>query len=331
MFNNLSTYADKVDYTFMCILVTCLFFYVLITALLIYFPFRYSRKNHPVAADIEGNLLLEVVWTIIPTFIVLWFFWLGYTSFVDIRQVPEEALNIKVTGRMWSWTFEYDNGEISDKLYAPIGVPVYLDIHSEDVIHSLYIPAFRVKQDAVPGLVTRIYFQANKVGEYDIFCAEYCGTRHAYMLSKCVIQTEEDFKKTIWGEGDLKLAKYKLEAGRAVRTDLAKADTAAVAAPKEQSPTDKGKKLLTVKGCVACHSSDGSKIVGPSFKGIYGKTETVVTDGSERTITVDDEYIKKSILHPNDDVVKGFSPLMPPQPLSDDEIASIIEYLKTLK
>ena len=218
-------------------------------------------------------------------------------------------MKVKVTAQMWSWRFEYENGKVADTLYVPASKAVALELGSVDVIHSLYIPAFRLKEDVVPGREKAMWFIANNPGVYDLFCAEYCGLRHSYMLTAVKVLPAAQFAAWL-GSGPVKL------------------DSAAAAVPGAL-----GKLIVDSKGCRACHTIDGTKLVGPSFKGIYGHKVTVETDGKEREITVNDEYIRRSILDPSADVVKGFlkGQMVPyKDQLKDEDIRQIIEYIKTL-
>jgi len=298
-----SNFVQGVDLTFIIILGISVFFLVGITAVMIYFVIRYSRKRNPKATNIEGNTKLEIIWTVIPLILVLIMFYFGWIGYRPMRKVPEGAIPVKATGQMWSWSFEYENGKRSAELVVPYNKPVKLDLFSLDVIHSLYIPAFRIKEDVVPGKNNYLWFTAQQLGEFDLFCAEYCGDRHSYMLSKVKVIPEADYEK--W---------------------LAQSDI-----PADEPP---GLTLIKRNGCVACHSLDGIKIVGPSFKGIYGHEVEVVTNGQDRTITVDDEYIKRSIQEPNADVVKGFNPglmISYKELVPEEDIQKIIDYIKELK
>jgi cytochrome c oxidase subunit 2 len=189
-------------------------------------------------------------------------------------------------------------------LRLPAGKPVKLAITSVDVLHSLFIPAFRVKEDCVPGMETYLWFRPDEPGTHDLFCTEYCGPGHSSMMTKVKVLSEQEF---------------------AAWYDAAAATTA------KQKPD--GAKLFQLKGCFACHSTDGSPKVGPTLKGIYGHQVAVMTAGAERQIIADDAYIRKSILDPQTDIVKGFPPVMPPQKglLSDEEVIALVEYLKSLK
>jgi len=312
MFAQVSSIAEKVDNAFLYILVISVSLLALITFLMIYFVIKYSHKKNKEAEDIEGNKALEIVWTIIPTALVMSMFYYGWTGFKIMRGVPGDALKINVSGQMWFWRFSYDNGIESDLLRVPKGKPIVLELTSRDVIHSLYIPALRIKEDAVAGMKTHLWFKADKEGEYDILCAEYCGQRHSYMLSKLIVLSEDRFNA--WYE----------QASQEGKTAESKSKV---------SKKDEGLELLKIKGCLTCHTINGSPLVGPTFKGMYGKKETVITAGKERTIIINDEYIKKSLLEPNADIVKGFQPIMPPQKdlLKEKDISQIIEYLKKLK
>jgi len=211
---------------------------------------------------------------------------------------------------MWKFTFQYENGKRNDTLYVPQGKPVVLDLESADVIHSFYVPAFRLKQDMIPGKKIRTWFIANSPGKYDIFCAEYCGLQHSGMYTAVKVLPQPEFDK--W------------------YIDT----TAVVATTPSGAPMMAGATIIRTLGCIACHSTDGSPLTGPSFKGVFGHEITVVTGGKERTFPIDETYIKKSILEPNADIVKGFNAnLMQTYKgqVSDKEITDIVEYIKSLK
>src|SRR5271157_704574 len=173
-----SNIAANVDTAFLYVVGICVILLALVTFFMVFFVIRYGRKRHPHAEQIEGSLPLEIIWTVLPTILVLAMFYFGWSNFSYIRNAPKDAMPVKVKGVMWEWEFEYKNGKHSDVLKVPLGKPVQLVITSADVIHSLYIPAFRIKEDAVPGMNTHMWFNANELGSYDIFCTEYCGTGH---------------------------------------------------------------------------------------------------------------------------------------------------------
>ena len=311
MYSGASNFVEAVDTAFVVILGISLFFLVGITVTMIYFVWRYNKKRNPKATPIEGNTTLEIVWTAIPTALVLVMFYFGWAGWKPMKETPPDAMRVKTTARMWSWSFEYENGKLSNKLVLPVNKPVVLDLVSVDVIHSLYIPAFRVKEDMVPGTDKQMWFVPQQTGQYDLFCTEYCGLRHSYMYTDVEVMEQEEFQE--WYEQDATM----------VAEDEQEGNVEAVA----------GKNILEMTGCLACHSLDGSKIVGPSFKGIWEKEETVITDGEERQITVDSAYIFRSIYEPAADIVKGYRKgqmVSYRNQLNDDQVNKILEYLKTL-
>ncbi len=176
--------VQSTDTTFIIIVGISIFFLLIITVAMFYFMYKYSRKRNPVATDITGNTSLEILWTVIPTILVMVMFFYGYSGFKEMRNAPADAMTIKVIGRMWAWSYEYENGVKSDTLFVPTGKPIKLELTSADVNHSFYIPAFRVKEDAIPGRKNYMWFDPQADGEYIVECAEYCGLSHAYMLSK---------------------------------------------------------------------------------------------------------------------------------------------------
>jgi cytochrome c oxidase subunit II len=314
MFSNLSNLSQGVNTAFIVILAVCFFFLISITIVILIFIYRYNEKRHPVAVQIEGNNKLEVIWTVIPILIVIAMFYYGWTGWKPLySKAPEGAMPIKTVGRMWNWHFEYENGKKTDTLYIPQGKPVLLDLVSLDVIHSFYIPAFRVKMDVIPGKKMTIWFIGNSPGIYDIFCAEYCGLQHSGMYTAVRVMQQDVFDK--WYIDTTAVA-------------------AAAATAATMTPAMAGEKTYRTIGCIACHSVDGSPLTGPSFKGAFGHDVTVITAGKERKLTVDETYIKHSILEPNADLVKGFNAnLMQTYKgqLSDKEIDNVVEYIKSLQ
>lgn len=309
MFTEYSNFSGGVDTAFAIIVGISLFFLLGITAVIILFIVKYNKKKNPVASEIEGSTKLEIIWTVIPLILVLFMFWIGWRSYTPERKVPADAMIVNVTAQMWSWRFEYANGKVEDTLIVPVNKAVKLNMVSLDVIHSLYIPAFRIKTDVVPGKDNYMWFNSLVTGSYDLFCAEYCGLRHSYMGTIVEVVDQGTFDK--W------------YASAPVKVD------SAVAA----KPGFEGKLLSEQKGCIACHSVDGTKIVGPSYKGIFGHKATVETNGKEREIIVDAEYIKRSILEPEADIVKGFpkgTMISYKGQLTDEELDKIVEYIKTL-
>ena len=303
MFSEISTLAAGVDRAFFFILWVSIILLALITFLMIYLVIKYHRTKNQDPKDIEGNTVLEIIWIAVPTILVLGMFYYGWIGFEAMRDVPKDAMVVKVEARMWSWSFQYENGKRSQQLRIPVGRNIKLQMISKDMIHSLYIPAFRVKEDLVPRYETYMWFVSNRVGTYDLFCAEYCGVGHSTMTSKVIVMPEKEFEE--W---------YKTEEG------------------KEWIPMD-GRLLIEKNGCLECHSTDGSKRLGPTLQGIFGKERVVVTRGKERTVMADDVYLRKSILEPDYDVVKGYQNIMPSMEgvLSEKELDAMIAYMKDLR
>lgn len=304
-----SNFVKGVDTAFLVILGISFFFLIFLTVLMLVFMYKYNRKRNPNATQIEGSTKLEIVWTVIPLLLTLLMFYYGWAGYKPMTKVPDDAMEITVYGRMWNFMFEYENGKRTDTLYLPKDKPVKLNLVAMDVLHSLYIPAFRVKQDMVPGKENNfMWFEPQKEGTYELFCAEYCGLQHSYMYS--YVKVIEDTAFQTW-----------------------MTDTTLVAAAELESPTATGRRIMQNIGCFACHSIDGTKLVGPSFKGIWGATHTVTTGSEKRDVVVDEEYIRSSIYDPNADVVDGFNKglmLSYEGQLSEEDIDNIIEYLKTL-
>jgi cytochrome c oxidase subunit II len=188
-----SNWVNEVDKTFFFIVGVSVFFLVLITTCMIYFVIRYSRKRNPKATNIHGNIPLEITWTVLPTMLALVMFWFGWTDYKQESAPPADAYNIDVTGQMWKWTFKYPNGLELDSLFLPLDKNIKVSIRSKDVNHSFYIPAFRVKKDAIPGRTNIAWFRTEKEGVYNYFCAEYCGMKHSYMITKVVVLPVNDF------------------------------------------------------------------------------------------------------------------------------------------
>lgn len=277
---------------------------VLILGAMVYFCFKYKAKsrkaNELSEPSTDHNTTLEIAWSIIPMFVVVALFVWGFRGYMELRTPPQGAIEIRATGQKWKWLFEYPHGT-EDVLHVPVNQPVRIIINSVDVLHSLYVPNFRVKMDAVPGRYTELWFNATETGDFPIFCAEYCGTSHSDMLSRVIVHTEDDYKK--W-----------LEKAASIIDGL--------------PPVELGKLMVERNGCTTCHSTDGTPKVGPTWKGMFG--HDVQTNVG--TVKVDENYIRESILDPQAKIVSGFAPAMPTYKgkLSDKKVDGIIAYLKTL-
>ncbi len=312
---NASSAAGSVDSVFLAIVGICVAVLALITFLMVYFVIRYSRKRHPRGEDIEGNTMLEIVWTVTPLVLFLGMFYFGWTNFNYMRSVPRDAMVITVTARQWAWSFTYPNGKRTSELFLAIDKPAKMDLVSLDVIHGFYVPAFRVKEDVVPGKQNFTWFKPTQLGTFDIECTVICGVNHANMLSHVIVVPVSEFEDWYFGDENAPLP------GRPVTAVPAAAvpDTPAVA-------------VLKSKSCLTCHSLDGSVMVGPTFKGMFGSKEVVSdTAGKERAITVDESYLARAIQDPREEILKGYPPAMPVVPLTDEELKLVIEFIKGVK
>ncbi|BDQ34976.1 cytochrome c oxidase subunit II [Pseudodesulfovibrio portus] len=300
MYPQVFSAAQQVDKAFLIIFGFAVLVLLAVTVAMVWFLWRYHYKRNPVATDIKGSVLLEVVWTVLPLVIVMGLFWTGWTSFQAMRSIPENAMVVGVEGRMWSWKFTYENGKTSSELVVPVNRPIRLELTSRDVIHSLYIPAMRVKWDLVPGMDTEAWFQSDREGEFDIFCAEYCGLKHANMITLLKVVTQEEFDG--WLEGT----------------------------PDEPGGKPRGLALMEEYGCFDCHAMDGTADVAPPLDGIGGTDRPVVLpDGTARTFKANAAYLKTSILNPGAAMVEGWGDEMPPYEgdLSEEDADAIVNYL----
>ena len=304
-----STLAADVDWLFYFILWTCFVFWLIIVGCMVWFAYRYRRRPgvEPEPSP-HHNTPLEVTWSVLPGFLLALMFYWGFTGYIDMRTPPAKAYEINVTGQKWVWNFQYPNGHIDSDLYVPANTPVRLVMSSTDVLHSLSIPAFRVKQDVVPGRYTELWFEATEPGEYQLFCTEYCGTDHSNMLSKVHVIAEDEFPA--------KLAEV---------SDIVK---------RFPIPWQAGAVLYLKRGCGSCHSVDGRDLdagmKGPSFLRNYGQRRDF-TDGT--ALEADENYVRQSILEPQAKIRRGYQPVMPTFQglLKEPEINVIIAFLKQLQ
>ncbi len=296
-----SSIAPEVDGLFIFVTVVSLIFLVGVTGAMLYFVYRY-RRQHPGErpAPVEESRALEISWIVIPTILVLLVFNWGFKSYVNMSVTPSGAYEIQARAQQWNFLFEYPNGVTSDTLVVPRGREVKMRMSSSDVLHGFYIPAFRVKYDILPNRYTSVWFKATERGEYDLFCTEYCGRDHSEMNKVVRVVSQQDFQE--WLQ----------EAGT----------------PKDIPLPKLGEQLYTQRGCQSCHSLDGSEKVGPSFQGLYGKENHEMTDGT--TLTVDENYLRESILEPEAKIVQGYNNLMPGSysGLSERELSGLIAFIK---
>lgn len=300
-----TAYARQVDDLFLFLTGLTLFFFLLIAGLTAWFVVRYRRARGAArGAAPSRHTGLEVAWSVIPLALVIVVFFWGFHGYINAAVPPADALEIKVTGRKWLWQFEYPNGlRTINELHVPVAKPVRLVMISEDVIHSFYVPTFRIKQDVLPGKYTQLWFQATEAGVHRLLCAEYCGAGHSDMLGAIHVQGAEEYGR--W---------------------LEKGGEGAEAVPAAQL----GRLLYAKYGCDACHSLDGSRGEGPTFRGVFGRPVRLA-DG--RSVPADENYIRESILQPQAKVVAGFQPVMPTFQglLREREIAALIEFIKEQK
>lgn len=203
MFSGPSNFVESVDTAFWVVMVISVFFLVLITFLMVFFVIKYNKKRNPKAKNVHSNVPLEVTWTVVPTILVLIMFWYGWVGYKQMSEAPEDSMVIDVTAQMWKWTFKYQNGVQSDTLYVPLKKNVRLNLHSLDVNHAFFVPAFRVKKDVIPNRNNYVWFNALETGSYNIMCAEYCGLNHSNMYSKVVVIPEINFNFWLENKGKI--------------------------------------------------------------------------------------------------------------------------------
>ena len=292
--------AGRVDALYFFLLAVAVFFSLLIAGLIVYFAIKYRRRSPDgVGANIHSGLLLELTWTVIPLLITMVIFVWGASVFFAMSTPPPETLNIYVVGKQWMWKFQHLDGQREiNELHVPLGRAVKLIMTSEDVIHDVFVPAFRIKADVLPGRYTNIWFQATKPGRYHLFCAEYCGTRHSGMIGEVTVMEPSEYQTWLsggTGEGSLASA---------------------------------GEKLFQDLACITCHRSDAQGR-GPVLQSLFGKT---VRLQSGEAIVADEAYLRESILQPGAKITAGFQPIMPSFQglVSEEQLLQLIEYVKSL-
>lgn len=324
-----STNAAEVDLIYFFMVALCGVIAFAVVAAMIYFGVRYRRsEDNLVGADIHGSTALEIFWSAIPFFIVMFIFAWGTSLYFKISIPPANSMEIFVTGKQWMWKIQHMNGrrEINN-LHVPIGQPIKLTMASEDVIHSFYVPAFRVKADVVPGRYSTMWFEATATGTYHLFCAEYCGTEHSRMMGSVTVMEAADYEQWLAnGNPEPTPAPAAATAGSAAPAAAAAAPAPAPAA--ELTPVEIGAKLFQEKACMTCHLTTPGGI-GPILVGVPGHE---VELASGETVVADDAYLRESILQPMAKVVKGYPPAMPTfaGQLSEEEVMSLIAYIKSL-
>ncbi len=320
--------AESVDSLYGFLVISSLISFVILMGGLAYFVNKYRRHgDDDKTAYISHNYTLEFLWSFIPFVIFMISFGWGAKVYLDMRHIPEEAMEIHVVAKKWAWEFTYKNGRTETAgigednkptpatMKVPINQPVRLIMTSQKVdpnnkrdravLHSFFVPAFRAKQDIVPGRYTQVAFTPNKLGSFWIFCTEYCGTGHSNMLGKVEVIPQDEFNDWVVGESS--------------------------AGGGEMSLVDKGKQIYAQRACIGCHSVDGSKMTGPTWKGLYGSDRNF-SEGP--AVKADDNYLRDSIMTPNKQVVQGYPPNQMPSyqgQLTDDDVTAVIEFIKSLK
>jgi cytochrome c oxidase subunit 2 len=294
-----STLAPAVDALYFFVTAVTAYFALIVVLCVVIFAVKYrDRTGDRIGVRIIGSIPLEIVWSIVPFLVAMVIFGWSTVVFFGLVRAPDQTLEIYSTGKQWMWRFQHIDGQSElNELHVPLGRPVKVIFTSEDVLHSLYIPAFRVKADAIPGRYSSIWFTPTRVGEYHLFCAEYCGTKHSGMIGRVVVMESNDYQTWVSGGGGL-------------------------------SMQARGEQLFQQLGCASCHLPDGSGR-GPSLLGKYGAPETL---SSGATVNVDDSYIRESVLTPQARLVAGYPPVMPTfqGQVNEDGLMSLIEYIKSL-
>ena len=296
-----STMAPRVDALFFFLVGLTAFFSLLIAGLIVYYAIKFRRRApDQIGAVIEGGKVLEITWTIIPLIIVMSIFVWGASVFFAMSRPPDDALNVYVVGKQWMWKFQHLNGQREiNELHVPVGRPIKLVMTSEDVIHDVYVPGFRVKADVIPGRYTSLWFEPTKPGRYHLFCAEYCGTRHSGMVGQVVVMEPDEFQAWLSGGG------------------------------AEGSLASAGAKLFADLACNTCHRPEVQGR-GPRLDGLFGRTVTL--EGGARVV-VDEAYIREAIVNPNARIAQGFQPVMQSYQgvVTEEGLLQMIEFVKSLR
>jgi cytochrome c oxidase subunit 2 len=296
-----SSYSGQVDTLYFFLIAVSAFFVIVISGLVVYFGVRYHRRAaDAVGAHVVPSLTLEIGWSIVPLLIGMVMFAWGANVYFAQAKPPAETLDVYVAGKQWMWKFQHLGGQREiNEVHVPVGRAVRLTATSEDVIHSFFVPAFRMKADVIPGRYTTLWFNATRTGEYHLFCAEYCGTKHSGMIGTIVVMEPSEYQAWLGG-------------GAA-----------------EGSLASQGQKLFQDLACVTCHRDDAQGR-GPVLQGLFG-AKVELANG--QVATVDDAYIRESVLSPNVKVAAGFQPVMPTFQglVSEEQLLALIEYIKSLK
>ncbi len=301
-----SSFASRIDFLYDAILWISIVFFIPIVVAMVYFMVKFrARPGYKGSPEALHNTPLEITWTVVPTFIVVWIFWEGAIGYLEMMRIPDDAISVNVNARKWIWGFKYANGGESDVLHLPVNTNIKIVMQSNDVLHSFFIPAFRAKRDVVPGRYTYMWFRPTKEGTYDLFCTEYCGDNHSTMKTKVIVESSEKFTSFL-----------------------------AQAVKEPEDIVERGKWLYERKACKGCHyaGEQGATGPGPSYNGSWGKTVPLAVGGE---VKFDENYVTESILNPQAKARKGFenAAAMPSYKgqLKDDQIEAIIAFMKSLE
>jgi cytochrome c oxidase subunit 2 len=296
-----SSIAGEVDALFFFITAVTVFFTVGISIAIVFFAVKFRRRTDADRPpDVHGSVALELTWTLVPLGLVAIMFAWGAKVFFTINRPPDDAMTVSVVGKRWMWKLQHPTGQREiNELHVPKGRAVRLVITSEDTIHSFFVPAFRVKKDAVPGRYNVAWFRATKTGSFHLFCAEYCGTEHARMTGRVVVMEPEDYQTWLAG------------------------------GPPPESPVAAGEKLFTELNCITCHRADHAGR-GPVLQGIFGRQ---VRLASGDTVVADEAYVRESIVNPAAKVVAGYQPVMPTfqGQVSEEQLIALVAYIQSLQ
>ena len=297
-------YARSVDFFHDIVFYVSIFLFIAVLGVALWFTvrFRRTKKNEVAKKQIVKNLKIELLWTILPFFMAMVMFYVGFRDYIKSQISPVGAMEVKVIAQKWNWVFEYPEGfKNPTELVVPLGRPIRLTMVSRDVIHSFYLPNFRLKRDVIPYRYTSLIIRPEKVGKYQVFCAEYCGEQHSTMYAVLNVVGEREYHQFV--------------SAKKSETDIA--------------PLELGAQIYSSYGCNACHTIDGTPSTGPSWKGLFGKKRQF-SDGAE--VIADENYIRSSIVSPSTDIVKGYPSSMPSFGYLDEkQIEALIGYIKSLK
>jgi len=296
-----STFSGDVDAVYLYISGVTVFFTALISLVIIFFVIRYRRRNpFEIPRPIEGSTKLETLWSVIPLFIAMSIFVWGAKVYFAQYRPPKNALEVYVVGKQWMWKFQHTTGQREiNELHVPVGRKIKLIMATEDVIHDLFVPAFRTKADVVPGKYTTLWFEATKPGRYHLFCAEYCGMNHSGMGGWVVVMEPSDFDNWLSGNAN------------------------------QMSPAAAGQSIFESLGCASCHGANGEGGRGPALLGVFG-SDVALSNG--QAVKADEGYLRESIMNPQAKVVSGFSPIMPSfqGQVNEEQLLQLVAYVKSL-